>query len=114
MSNDTWFGQSAGPIQHLEIAQNRALEHKKPLIRATNSGISAIISGNGGILEKQDYFEEKDLKASVLLYSGIGLVYSGSGLLYSGTGLVCSGSALLNSGTGLLYSGICLLYSVTL
>ncbi len=70
MSNDTWFGQSAGPIQHLEIAQNRALEHKKPLIRATNSGISAIISRNGGILEKQDYFEEKDLKASVLLYSG--------------------------------------------
>ena len=52
VSNDTWFGKSIGPIQHLEIAQNRALEHKKPLIRSTNSGISAIISRNGKIIEK--------------------------------------------------------------
>ena len=32
ISNDTWFGSSYGPIQHLEIAQNRALEHKKALL----------------------------------------------------------------------------------
>ena len=70
VSNDTWFGESIGPIQHLEIAQNRALEHKKPLIRATNSGISAIISRNGEIIEEQGYFEEKVLKSSILLYSG--------------------------------------------
>ena len=70
VSNDTWFGKSIGPIQHLEIAQNRALEHKKPLIRATNSGISAIISKNGEIIEKQDYFEEKTLKTKLMLYSG--------------------------------------------
>ena len=70
VSNDTWFGKSIGPIQHLEIAQNRALEHKKPLIRSTNSGISAIISRNGEIIEKQDYFEEKTIKGRVILYSG--------------------------------------------
>ena len=70
VSNDTWFGESLGPIQHLEIAQNRALEHKKPLIRATNSGISAIISQNGEIIERQGYFEEKVLKNSIMLYSG--------------------------------------------
>ena len=70
VSNDTWFGRSIGPIQHLEIAQNRALEHKKPLIRSTNSGISAIISRNGKIIEKQGYFEEKSIKGTVILYSG--------------------------------------------
>ena len=70
VSNDTWFGRSIGPIQHLEIAQNRALEHKKPLIRSTNSGISAIISRNGKIIEKQEYFEEKSIKGTVILYSG--------------------------------------------
>ena len=70
VSNDTWFGKSIGPIQHLEIAQNRALEHKKSLIRSTNSGISAIISRNGEIIEKQDYFEEKTIKGRVILYSG--------------------------------------------
>ena len=70
ISNDTWFGESIGPIQHLEIAQNRALEHKKPLIRSTNSGISAIISKDGEIIEKQNYFEEKLLKIKLMLYSG--------------------------------------------
>ena len=70
VSNDTWFGKSIGPIQHLEIAQNRALEHKKPLIRATNSGISAYVSKNGEIIESQTYFEDKTLTRNIILYSG--------------------------------------------
>ena len=70
VSNDTWFGRSIGPIQHLEIAQNRALEHKKPLIRATNSGISAYVSKNGEIIESQTYFEDKTLTRNIILYSG--------------------------------------------
>jgi len=70
ISNDTWFGSSYGPIQHLEIAQNRALEHKKAILRSTNSGISAFISNNGKILEKQGYFEDKILKTEVNLYEG--------------------------------------------
>ena len=70
VSNDTWFGKSIGPIQHLQIAQNRALEHQKPLVRATNSGISAFLSQKGKVIEKQDYFEEKNLKRRIMLYSG--------------------------------------------
>jgi len=70
ISNDTWFGSSYGPIQHLEIAQNRALEHKKELLRSTNSGISAFISRNGEIIEKQGYFEDKLLKKEINLYKG--------------------------------------------
>ena len=70
ISNDTWFGRSIGPEQHLEIAQTRALEHQKSLIRATNSGISAIISRKGKILDKQVFFEEKELKNKVKIYAG--------------------------------------------
>jgi len=70
ISNDTWFRSSYGPIQHLEIAQNRALEHKKELLRSTNSGISAFISKNGEIIEKQGYFEDKLLKKEINLYRG--------------------------------------------
>ena len=70
ISNDTWFGESLGPAQHLEIAQARALEHQKSLIRATNSGISAIISKNGEIIQKQGFFELKTLKGKVKIYEG--------------------------------------------
>ena len=70
ISNDTWFGRSIGPEQHLEIAQTRALEHQKSLIRATNSGISAIISREGKIEQRQNYFEEKNLEGKVMIYEG--------------------------------------------
>ena len=50
--HDTWFGNSIGPLQHLNIARIRAIEHNKWLIRGTNDGISAIISNKGTIVEK--------------------------------------------------------------
>jgi apolipoprotein N-acyltransferase len=70
ISNDTWFGASIGPEQHLEIAQSRALEHQKSLIRATNSGISAIIDRRGKIVQRQDFFEKKELKGEISIYEG--------------------------------------------
>ena len=70
ISNDTWFGASIGPEQHLEIAQSRALEHQKSLIRATNSGISAIIDKKGNIVSRQGFFEDKQIKEKVFIYEG--------------------------------------------
>jgi len=70
ISNDTWFGASIGPEQHLEIAQSRALEHQKSLIRATNSGISAIIDRKGNIVSRQGFFEDKQIKEKVFIYEG--------------------------------------------
>jgi apolipoprotein N-acyltransferase len=70
ISNDTWFGDSLGPIQHLEIAQDRALEQQKPVIRSTNSGISAIIDNKGIIKTKLGHFEGDRISSIVTSYQG--------------------------------------------
>ena len=51
VSNDTWFGNSFGPYQHLEISRVRSVENNIPIIRATNDGISALIDNNGTIVD---------------------------------------------------------------
>lgn len=71
VSNDTWFGKSIGPHQHLQIARMRAVENAKPLLRVTNDGITAIISPRGKVLEQLPRFESGVLKTEVTPYKGI-------------------------------------------
>jgi apolipoprotein N-acyltransferase len=70
VSDDAWFGDSLAPHQHLEIAQVRALEAGRPLLRATNTGISAIIDHRGRVLARSPQFEPHVLSGAADARSG--------------------------------------------
>ncbi|HMK49978.1 MAG TPA: apolipoprotein N-acyltransferase [Thermodesulfovibrionales bacterium] len=57
ITNDAWFGTTSGPYQHFSMAVFRAVENRKPLIRAANTGISGFIDSNGRVLSETGLFE---------------------------------------------------------
>ena len=65
VSNDAWFGDSLAPYQHLEIARMRALEASRPLVRATNTGVSAVIDHRGSVLGSIPLFERAGLTVEI-------------------------------------------------
>jgi len=61
VSNDGWFGESWAAAQHLEFSRMRALENGRFLVRATNTGISAIIDNEGRVLDTVPLFTRDTL-----------------------------------------------------
>jgi len=65
ITNDAWFGVTSAPYQHLCMAVFRAIENRRPMVRAANTGFSAFIEPTGAIQSKSDLFAEEVLKGSV-------------------------------------------------
>lgn len=57
ISNDAWFGNSSAPMQHLHLAVLRAVEQRRTLVRATNTGVSAVILPTGVVNATTRLFE---------------------------------------------------------
>jgi apolipoprotein N-acyltransferase len=89
VTNDAWFGSSAGPYQHFHQAQVRAVEQGLPVVRAANTGISAVIDPYGRVLAEIG-LGEKGLFDAALPKVGppttvakLGIVLEGSVLLFA-------------------------------
>ncbi len=70
LANDSWFGDSQEPWVHLAMARLRAVVHRRYLVRATNSGISAIVDPIGRELVRSGLLVRENLRATVRLLEG--------------------------------------------
>jgi apolipoprotein N-acyltransferase len=70
MSNLAWYGQSLAQPQHLQIARVRALETGRPMLRATNTGMTALVQPDGQVAAVLPQFERGVLRVDVQGYQG--------------------------------------------
>ena len=70
ISNDSWFGDSSAPHQMLQMARVRAAENERFMMRATNTGISAIIDHRGQIVERSELFEVEAISHDIAIREG--------------------------------------------
>ncbi len=70
VSDDAWFGDSIAPWQHLQFSQTRALETGRYMLRATNTGITAIINPHGLVLKHLPGFKTATLNGKVQGFAG--------------------------------------------
>ncbi len=73
--NDAWFGDTAEPWIHNALAQFRAVELRRDLVRAANSGVSSVIDANGRMVAHGGTFRREDVVATVRLRTGHTVYY---------------------------------------
>jgi len=65
VTNDAWFGDSTAPHQHLDISRMRSLETGRPMLRATNDGVTALIAHDGALVGQLPQFQPGVLTGTV-------------------------------------------------
>ncbi|MDD2337445.1 MAG: apolipoprotein N-acyltransferase [Geobacteraceae bacterium] len=91
ITNDGWYGRSSAPYQHLSMAVFRAVENSVPLVRAANTGISAIIDKKGNISHTTPLFKEAFVTGEVILGKR-GTIYTRIGDVFA---FLCLGVSIL-------------------
>lgn len=98
MTNDGWFGITSGPLQHLAMYPFRAVEHRTAVVRAANTGVSAVIAPTGRIVASIDLFKRGVLMGRVPLRS-VETLYTRWGDWLAYASVVVSAVALLAAAT---------------
>jgi apolipoprotein N-acyltransferase len=86
MTNDAWYGRTSAPYQHLAMSAFRAVENRRTLVRAANTGITAIVDPWGRVREQTALFDrtvlvgDVDLVSTRTFYSRHGDVFAGAAL----------------------------------
>jgi apolipoprotein N-acyltransferase len=70
ITNDAWFGDTTEPWIHLGLSRFRAIEHRRYLVRSTNSGGSAIIDPVGRVVTHTGTFRQEAARATIAWLSG--------------------------------------------
>lgn len=76
VTNDAWFGKTSEPMLHLALAMMRTVEHRKWLIRSTNTGVSAFVDPNGRLVQHTSIYEPEILRQSVGMMPRTRTIYS--------------------------------------
>ena len=71
VTNDAWFGDTSEPHQHMQLAQMRALETGRYLLRATNTGLTGFVLPNGQISKQAPLFETTTLTDTIVPMAGL-------------------------------------------
>jgi apolipoprotein N-acyltransferase len=99
LSNDSWFAVGGGPRLHLVVSAFRSIETRRPQVRATNTGISAVIDPTGELLTTAGVHERTALVAAVTPERGARTLVLAWGNWFGPTALV-AGVLLLVAGQG--------------
>jgi len=94
LSNTAWFGDSLAQPQHLQISRLRAIETGRPMLRATNTGMTAIIDPKGEILSALPAFTTGVLQGEIHAYRGMTPYARWGNLPALGLMLLCAALAL--------------------
>jgi apolipoprotein N-acyltransferase len=101
LSNDSWYGKSTEPMEHLALASFRSIEHRRSLVRSTNTGISAFVDPVGRIVARSGIWTRETLVDRVAIMKQGPTVYA---LLGDWIGWVCALLSLAGIGRALLVS----------
>ena len=89
ITNDAWFGNTNGPYQHFSMSVFRAIENRKPVVRAANTGISGFIDSSGRIVNKTSLFQKTSIVGKVRTDRTLS-AYTKYGDIFSYLCIVCS------------------------
>jgi apolipoprotein N-acyltransferase len=94
ITNDAWFGYSPASYQHLSMVVFRAVENRMPIVRAANTGISAVIDPTGRLAQQTDLFVRTWIKGQIIPATEPATFYTRYGDIFAYSCLLLTGLAL--------------------